>query len=89
MHLIDYIIYVLACSGLIFTLVSMFQIYQNNSYMRYCNNHYYKKQKINEIDIKIKGIKDSEISKVLEKIKNGEYDDIYDLGDDVKIVKYN
>ena len=88
MHLIDFCIYILARFGLIFTLVSIFEMYQNSSYIKYCNN-YCKKEKTNEINITIKGIKDDEINSVLKKIKNGDYEDIYELGEDVKIMKYN
>ena len=39
--------------------------------------------------VKIQNIDENDIEDVIEKLKYGNFDDIYKLSDDVKIVKYN
>lgn len=85
MEFIDIVIYILASFGLIFTMFSIIESY--NNYMPYCMNTL--KKDNYEIIIKIKAVNNSNINELIEKIKKGEYSNIYEIAEDVKIMKYN
>lgn len=82
MEFIDILIYILASLGLIITIVSIIEPYNN------CIQTL-KKDNCNEIIVKLKGFNDCDSNILIEKIKNGEFDNIYEIAEDVKIVKYN
>ena len=88
MQFFDVVIYLLASFGLIFTIFSIFESYNNKQNLTYyikdctCKNN-------NKVLVKIQKIDENDVDDVIEKLKYGKYDDIYKLSDDVKIVKYN
>ena len=88
MQFFDMVIYLLASFGLIFTIISIFESYNNKQnftyYIKDCTRKNY-----NKILVKIQNIDENDIEDVIEKLKYGNFDDIYKLSDDVKIVKYN
>lgn len=86
MEVIDIIIYILASFGLIFTMVSIIESYNN------CIPYYVqglKKSNCNEIIIKLRGFHNSDINKLIEKIQKGQFSDIYEIAEDVKIIRCN
>lgn len=85
MEFIDIFIYILACFGLFFTMISIFQSY---NYFPCCIQKL-KEENNNEIIIKIKVVNQCDIDNILQKIKIGNYDNIYDIADEVKIIKCN
>ena len=85
MQFIDILIYILAFFGLIFTMFSIVESY--NCFPSYIPN--LKKESYNQIIIKIKLENECYIEDVIEKIKKGNYDNIYEIAEDVKIMKYN
>lgn len=86
MGVIDILIYILASFGLIFTIVTIIESY--NNCIPYCVYNL-KKDNCNQIIIKIRGFNNCDTSNLIEKIKNGEFDNIYEIAEDVKIMKYN
>lgn len=85
MEFINIFIYILACIGLLFTMISIFQTY---NYFPCCIQKL-KEENNNEIIIKIKVVNSSNMDNILQKIKLGNYDNIYEIADEVKIIKSN
>ena len=86
MEFIDVIIYILASFGLLFTIISIIQSY-NNFIPYYVQN--IKKNNYNEITIKLIGINNKDINKSIERIRKGEFNNIYEMAEDVKIIISN
>ncbi len=87
---IQTIIYLLAVLGIIITTMSFFEsyIYKNNSesqYKFYRKN--YMKNKHVEIIININGFNENEENEIIDKIKNGKYENIEEVADEFKIIK--
>lgn len=83
MEFIDIIIYILACIGLIFTMISIIESYNE------CKPYYIqslKKDNCSEIIIKIKNNRECNNNELIERIINGEFDDLYKIVEDVKII---
>lgn len=88
MNFVDILIYILASTGLVFTIVSIVQMYS------YRNSDKFNIDNLNEqgnikIIIKITNLEKEKIDDILEKIKTGNYDNIYEIADEVKINRYN
>ena len=88
MQFFDVVIYLLASFGLIFTIFSIFESYNNKQNLTYYIKDCTCTSK-NKVLIKIQDIDEDKVDEVIDKIKYGKYDNIYKLSDDVKIVKYN
>ena len=84
MEFIDILIYVLASLGLIFTMVSIIESY-NNYIPYYIQN--FKRNEFNEITIKIRDFKYRDIDELIEIIENGDFNNIYEIAEEVKIIK--
>ena len=86
MEFIDILIYLFACFGLIFTMVTIVE--QNNC--KFYNKYYYidRTKKNNELIIKLTEFTNDNYNDVINKLKNGDYSNIYDLASNVEI-KYN
>lgn len=84
MEFIDILIYMLASLGLIFTMVSIIESY-NNYIPYYIQN--FKRNEFNEITIKIKDFKYRDIDELIEIIENGDFNNIYEIAEEVKIIK--
>ena len=80
MEFIDILIYLFACFGLIFTMVTIVE--QNNC------KFYNRTKKNNEIIVKLTEFTNDNYNDVINKLKNGDYSNIYDLASNVEI-KYN
>ena len=83
MEFIDIIIYILACIGLIFTMISIIESYNE------CKPYYIqslKKDNCSEIIIKIKDNIECNNNELIERIINGEFNDIYEIAENVKII---
>lgn len=85
MEFIDILIYMLASLGLIFTMVSIIESY-NNNYITY-NIQNFKRNNVNEITIKIRNFKYRDIDELIEIIENGDFNNIYEIAEEVKIIK--
>lgn len=88
MDFVNIIIYILASFGLIFTIVSMFDMYDGKGYIFSCKG---KKDKLRKCELRvlIKEEVEENIDEIVQKIKTGNYDDIYAFACDVKVIKYN
>lgn len=87
MEFIDILIYMLASLGLIFTMVSIIESY-NNYIPYYIQN--FKRNEFNEITIKIRDFKYRDIDElieIIEIIENGDFNNIYEIAEEVKIIK--
>lgn len=84
MEFIDILIYMLASLGLIFTMVSIIESY-NNYIPYYIQN--FKRNEFNEITIKIRDFKYRDIDELIEIIENGDFNNIYEIAEEVKIIK--
>ena len=84
MEFIDILIYMLASLGLIFTMVSIIESY-NNYIPYYIQN--FKRNEFNEITIKIRDFKYRDIDELIEIIENGDFNNIYEIAEQVKIIK--
>lgn len=86
MEIIDILIYLLASFGLLFTMVTIIEKNNCNIYNRYCFIDRTVKEE--EIVIKLTQFNNENKSKVIARLKNGEFSDIYTLSGKVEI-KYN
>lgn len=87
---IQTIIYLLAVLGIIFTTMSFFEayIYKNisdNTY-KFSRKNYMKNKHV-EIIININGFNEKDEIDIIDKIKNGKYENIEDIVDVFKIIK--
>lgn len=84
--IVQTIIYLVAVFGIMMTTM-VFINSNNNSEEKYGVCHEYNKDNKVEIIIKIDIDDDKQKEEILNKIKNGKYDNIYEIADLVKIVK--
>lgn len=89
MSIINLLIYVLACFGLVFTMVSICERYSiDTDYVELININ--KTSENNNKDKIIIYLKETEdLNKIISLIENGKYDNIYEFASDVKLMKYN
>lgn len=85
MEFFDILIYILAGFGLIFTMVSIIESYNSNYMPYYIQN--FKRDKVNEITIKIRSFKYIDIDELIERIENGDFNNIYEIAEEVKIMR--
>lgn len=87
---IDIIIYFIAIMGILITTISFFDRYTYSDNLIYCKKIYTKKNsddKFIEIIVNTKNLSNIESEKLLKAIKKGEYTNIEDLVDSIKINK--
>lgn len=88
MSIINLIIYVLACLGIVFTVFSICGRYSiDSNYVRLSNTNKISYNNRDKIIIYLKDNKD--LNKVITLIESGKYDNIYEFASEVKLVKYN
>lgn len=89
MSVINLVIYILACFGLVFTIVSICERYSidTNNEKLISTNKTTENTNKNKIIIYLKDSED--LNKIINLIENGKYDNIYEFASDVKLMKYN
>lgn len=83
MEFINVLIYLFACFGLVFTVITIIE--QNNC--KIYNKYYYidRTKKNNEIIVKLTEFDTNSCDEIINKLKSGDYSNIYDLASNVEI----